>query len=91
MNFAGQLVQEMRALQAIHDRTLHLGQVESDPAILQSVVDRLEAFQRGIVDGVHRWALKDDMANGGISCDRLVDKVLEETGVREIEACIHAK
>jgi len=36
VNFTGQFFKEMRPLQAVHDRTLDLGQVERDPAINSS-------------------------------------------------------
>ena len=46
MDPAGQFIQEIGPLQAIHDWTLHLGKVKYDPAVLEPVIDRLKALQR---------------------------------------------
>jgi len=45
VNLAGELLQERRPLQTVHDRVLHLGPVACDPAVLEPVVDPLEVFE----------------------------------------------
>jgi len=54
VDLAGQLFQEIRPFKALHDRALHLGQVESNPAVLEPVVNSLQAFQRRGVNRIHR-------------------------------------
>ena len=43
------------------------------------------------VNRIHRRAFKDHVPDRRVSRDRVVDQVLDETGVREVEAGVHAE
>ena len=64
MDFAGQLLQKMRPFQTVHDRPLDLGQVESNSAVLEPLVDGLEALERRGVDRVRATAKKSGKSAG---------------------------
>lgn len=80
----GQLFKKMRPLQAVHDRTLRLGHVESDSAVLQPMVYGLDALQSRGVDPVHRRPDEDEVAHRRVCRECLVDPGLKKSGVREI-------
>ena len=71
VDLAGQFLKKMRAFQLVHNRVLHLGQVESNPAVLEPVVDRLKAFHRRGIDRIHRRAFEDDVANHRVGRKRM--------------------
>ena len=50
VHLAGQLRQEMRAAQAVHDRALHLRQVQAHAHLVQPCVDRLQRLDGSEVD-----------------------------------------
>ena len=84
----GQVLEEVRALERVHHRALHLGQVERDPRTPQPIADRLQALQGAGVDHVDGRAHQDDVLELRPGGNHVVDAVLEEARVGEVEALV---
>ena len=88
VHLAGERVEEVAAAQTIHDRPLHLGQVQCDARVGEARVDRLQALERARVDEVDRRALQHDVAERGVGGNPIADEILEESRVREVQALV---
>ena len=81
----------MLLFQTVHDRAFDLGQVQFDPHVAQSCVDRFKRFQRAKVDLVDGRAHQHDMAQTGVARQPVVDAILQEPRVGEIQALVDAQ
>ena len=86
-----ELVEEVCGLEAVHHRTLHFREVQSDPQIREPVIDRLQALEGRVIDLVHRGAHEDHVAQSAAVDHAILDQILEKPGIYEVEALVHAQ
>jgi hypothetical protein len=84
IDLARQVGEEVRAVELVHHRPLHLGEVEPGAHVGEPMLDRLEALERRHVDRIHRRAHQDHVGEAGIGRHLSGEEILEVAGIGEV-------